>query len=91
MDQVVVIKIGLKIDRVCCIHFAAFPIKLLAQLATRRISGEAINETLIVSKTCDGIMGGWVRDDSSELATRWRCDGNYIEPILIIKKELKAN
>ena len=37
MDQVVVIKIDLKIDRVCCIHFAAFPIKLLAQLATCRI------------------------------------------------------
>ena len=80
MDQVVVIKIGLKIDRVCCIHFAAFPIKLLAQLATRRISGEAIIATHVVSKTCNGIMGGWVRDDSSELATRWGCDGNYIDP-----------
>ena len=80
MDQVVVIKIGLNIDKVCCIHFAAFPIKLLAQLATRRISGETIIAIHVVSKTCNGIMGGWVRDDSSELATRWGCDGNYIDP-----------
>ena len=69
MDQVVVIKIGLKIDKVCCIHFAAFPIKLLAQLATRRILGESIIATHVVSRTCNGIMGGWVKDDSSELAT----------------------